>query len=271
MDNPVLRLKPFLKWPGGKRAHVDMIVSAISTLPGFKTYYEPFAGGACLFFRLSPPRAVLSDVNSDLVLTYRQVQKNVQNVIRHLRVMKNSKFHYYIIRASHPLSPAHQAARFIYLSRMCWNGLYRVNVRGEFNVPYAGYRGRTILDIKQLRAASQALAYVRVRRADFEDALADSGAKDLIYLDPPYVSPHANNGFIKYNSRLFSWLDQERLARVFKRLSRRGAYVILTNLDHPKIRNLYRGFKLRILTRTSVIAADPNSRRPVRELLISNF
>lgn len=261
--------KPFLKWAGGKQ---HLATALLRLQPErYNRYYEPFLGSAAFFFNLNPEQAVLGDLNSDLVDTYKQVQINPSGVIVRLRRMRRSERSFYRIRNQSPTGPAAAAARLIYLNRNCWNGLYRVNSSGQFNVPYGRYHNPRICDVKNLLAVSCALSKARLVVGDFEDTVASARKGDLVYLDPPYRTIEPKNGFLKYNATIFSWEDQLRLARVFRHLDRRGCHVILTNANHTAIRNLYRDFTERTVERMSLIAANSEKRRPVSELLVTNY
>jgi DNA adenine methylase len=182
--------------------------------PG-RRYVEPFLGGGAMFFALCPERALLADLNKELIDVFRTVRDEVDSVIKALRPLKNNEDTYYAIRASKPRNAAMKAARFIYLNKTCFNGLYRVNTRGEFNVPFGRHGAQLVIcDERQLRAASEALAATDFDSADFGATVRRARAGDLVYFDPPYTTAHTNNGFIEYNQRVFSWADQRRLARV---------------------------------------------------------
>jgi DNA adenine methylase len=254
---------PLLKWAGGKRSLLNRILPLIP--PCFGRYYEPFLGGAALFFALEPKEAFLSDKNADLIHAYSQVRDKPDLVIRALRKLKNSRRDYYHIRASTPRSDAGRAARFIYLITLAFNGIYRVNLNGAFNVPYGYKKHLDPCDEEGIRRASSLLSKAVIRDLDFEEALAEATAGDLVYLDPPYTVAHGNNGFVKYNAKIFSWEDQLRLARVASGLAARGCGVIVSNADHSSIRKLYSGFETIIVERNSIIAASSEFRSRVSE------
>lgn len=225
-----------------------------------------------MFFALSPSRATLTDITPDLIDTYTAVRDDVESVIARLRPLRHDETEYYRVRASKPTSAASKAARFIYLNKTCFNGLYRVNLKGEFNVPF-GRHGSNLLicDRDQLRAASVALATADLRVADFENVLATAKAGDLVYCDPPYTVAHTNNGFVEYNAHVFSWADQERLARVCSELAAAEVNVVISNADHESIRDLYVksfGFKAIKIARHSTMAASAHSRFASSELLL---
>lgn len=261
------RCAPFLKWVGGKRPLIDSIVLHLGSSEG--SYFEPFLGGGAVFFALRPPRAVLSDVNALLIETFGTVRDIPDDVIEELEQLPHNKREYYRVRDWRPKNRAKRAARFIYLNKTCFNGVYRENLKGDFNVPY-GKHGRSLVvcDVSQIRTASKALQGVTLKAEDFEKAVKTAKAGDIVYFDPPYTTAHTNNGFIEYNAKVFSWEDQERLARVAAALVERGVTVVQTNADHASIRKLYgQPFEVVALSRWSTIAASKKKRYPTTELL----
>jgi DNA adenine methylase len=259
---------PFLKWAGGKQ----WLAAALAPLvPKGARYYEPFLGGASLFFAALPRQAYLSDVNQDLVQTYEALRDSPETILRHLRGWRYTKKMYYATRRATFRGSAKQAARFIFLNRTCWNGLYRVNAEGQFNVPIGRFKRPRLFDRRILLGASAALKGAHLLASDFEKALEGARARDFVYLDPPYTVKHDNNGFLRYNQRLFTWNDQERLGRVAVRLAARGCRVVVTNAHHPSIRSLYPDFHATTLRRQSMLAGDAAERGTVREVLLSSF
>lgn len=257
-----MSLPPLLRWAGGKRVLLPQLVKFIPD--NFGTYFEPFLGGAAVFFYLGPRRAVLSDTNEELINCYLQVRINTENVIAALESMRNSEEDYYRIRAARPTSDTDRAARLLYLMAYSFNGIYRTNLQGTFNVPYGRRAGR-YYTADSLRAAATALHQATLTTADFEEVLTEAHAGDLIYLDPPYTVAHGNNGFVKYNARLFSWSDQIRLAHTAANLARRGCTVIVSNAAHPSVQELYSGFDMFVVERQSRIAAASYARKRVPE------
>jgi DNA adenine methylase len=261
--------RPFLKWAGSKRALLQHIVPVLPKR--FGTYYEPFLGSGSLFFLLQPKDAVISDSCSELVETFRAVRDDVEAVIRYLAEWQPDKETFDLVRAQKTPGKFKRAAQFIYLNKTCWNGLYRVNSAGEFNVPYGRPHANTkVLDKPNLRACSRSLRAesVRIVPGEFESALSDAGRGDLVFLDPPYVTAHDDNGFIDYNETLFSWADQERLAKLAQRLVQKGARVVVTNANHSDVVALYPKFAVRPFTRQSTLAADKTKRGEVREVVL---
>jgi DNA adenine methylase len=260
-----LRRSPLLKWPGGKRHLVDFILPLIPAR--FNRYFEPFLGGGALFFALRPEKAYLSDKNVELMHAYEQVRDQPGAVIERLRQLRNSEEDYYRARSSRPKSDATRAARIIYLTTLAFNGIYRVNLNGDFNVPYGYKTHLNPCDVEGIRSASKLLKRATLRGQDFEKALSLAKEGDLAYLDPPYTVAHGNNGFIKYNAKIFSWDDQVRLARVAAELVDKGCTVIVSNADHFSIRKLYKDFVVTVLERPSVIAASRDFRSRITECL----
>jgi len=258
---------PLVKWAGGKRLLTKKLLPLTTQ---FSRYFEPFLGGGALFFALQPASAVLSDNNEELINAFIQVRDNCESVIAALRRMKNSKAEYYKIRARRPRNDANRAARFLYLARLSFNGIHRMNLRGEFNVPYGGKKHLRPCDAEHLHRVRDVLLAADIRCTDFEGAVADAREGDLVYLDPPYTVAHGDNGFIKYNAKIFSWSDQVRLARIAKKLAANGCRVLVSNADHQSVRALYRGFKSVVVSRYSVMAASSCFRRQIQERIFFN-
>lgn len=265
LPGPPPSFSPLLKWPGGKRGLLKFLLPLIPTQ--YRDYYEPFVGGGALFFALRPNRAYLADRNADLISTYRQVRDSPEVVIKSLQRLRNTEEDYYLVRASRPRTDAGQAARLLYLSRLSFNGIHRVNLQGQFNVPYGFKTYLEPCEAAKIRHASRILANIEITCEDFEFAVAKAGKGDLVYLDPPYTTAHHNNGFVKYNAKIFTWDDQRRLASVARDLVRRGCSVIVSNADHPTITRLYGDFDVVRLARYSVIAASRLFRRPITECI----
>jgi len=258
--------KPFLKWPGGKRLIAPQVLRHAPSTYG--RYFEPFVGGAALFFHLRPAAATLSDRNVELMNCYEQVRDNVERVIAQLSRLRNTEYEYYRVRGVRCRTPITRAAQFIYLVNLAFNGIYRVNFDGRFNVPYGDRPHLRPATANSLRSASKSLQGVDLLACDFETAVADAKEGDFVYLDPPYTVAHSNNGFIRYNDHLFSWPDQERLAGLAANLAQRGCYVVISNAAHGHIRSLYSGFEVAEIHRSSAIAADPKHRTRVVEFVL---
>ncbi len=262
--------QPVVKWAGGKQWLA--VAAPLLTPPRWTgRYYEPFVGGGAFFFALKPSRATLSDRNSELITAYRALRNDPEGVIRLLSRYPYEADFYYRLRARTPRSPRAIAARLLYLNRACWNGLYRVNKMGKFNTPFGRFANPTICDQNRIFAAAKLLGRARLCVADFEVVASKARAGDFVYFDPPYVTGHTNNGFLKYNSRLFSWLDQERLAQCAVRLAKAGVNVLVSNADHLAVIGLYRGLSCYRIARRSFISGRSTSRGFVTEALLCSY
>jgi DNA adenine methylase len=231
----------------------------------FERYFEPFMGGGALFFALNPSCAYLSDNNADLINCYVQVRDNPDALINLLKELPNSDEEYYRIRDKVPESEIEAAARFVYLTTLSFNGIHRVNRNGNFNVPYGKKTHLNPAEPSRILNASRALQGTSLRSADFEWIRDYAVAGSLVYLDPPYTVAHSNNGFVKYNAKIFSWDDQVRLAKLAADLHQRGCFVIISNADHESVRSLYPDFQENLISRLSVISATNGGRKPVTE------
>lgn len=262
---------PFLKWAGGKRWFASQ---ALEMSPkSYERYVEPFLGGGALYFSLRPKRALLADLNPRLVETYEAIQLDWEKVYHELKQHqeKHSRKHYYEERTRKRRVSHARAAQFIYLNRTCWNGLYRVNQAGQFNVPI-GTKSAVLMDTDNFKEISLQLAKSELRCSDFDNILSECGAGDFVFVDPPYTVKHNVNGFIKYNETLFSWNDQIRLRDAVTAAKRRGARVLVTNADHPSVRQLYQGIgTMRSVSRSSVLAGDAQYRAHVSELVVTTW
>jgi DNA adenine methylase len=262
--------KPILKWAGGKQW-----LAAAAPLLAPKNfngrYYEPFLGGAAFFLALQPTKATLADKNQELIETYKAIACDHESVISLLRTYPYDKSFYYKIRDSAPRSMRKKAARLIFLNRTCWNGLYRVNRSGKFNVPFGRLSNPTICDPDRICSAAGPLARATLRADDFGTILRTAREGDFVYLDPPYITGHRHNGFHRYNGKLFSWHDQERLAKQAAKLSERGVYVLVSNADHTDVNALYSSFRHYRAHRGSLIASATQFRSTVSESIFSNY
>ncbi|MGD0856272.1 MAG: Dam family site-specific DNA-(adenine-N6)-methyltransferase [Dehalococcoidia bacterium] len=268
-------VRPFLRWVGGKTWFLKEISQF--SLENINNYYEPFVGGGSVFFYLSQigklrNKVVLSDINKELIDCYIQLRDNVEDVIKHLQNYKNEEYVYYSIRGLTPSSDSEAAAKFIYLNRTSFNGIYRVNLNGVYNVPY-GFKNYTeLFDYNNLRRVSEVLAGINIIHRDFQAVLSEILEGDLVFLDPPYTVAHDNNGFIKYNQKLFAWSDQERLKETVKLIAEKGAYFILTNAANPSINTLFGSVGTQIqLSRYSVIGGKKAKRGIINEYVFSNI
>ena len=262
-------LQPFLKWPGGKRWFVKNHSDFLPT--EFNRYIEPFLGGGAVFFHLRPQSSLIGDINPDILSVYLGLKNNWVFVKRslHYHQRMHSDEYFYKVRKSLPTDILRQASRMIYLNRTCFNGIYRVNGSGEFNVP-RGTKDAVILETDDFKGVSESLKNAEIHFCDFEKLVDKAERNDFVFADPPYTVRHNLNGFIKYNETLFSWQDQERLAKALIRAKDRGAKVVCTNANHSSIKQLYnrKGFRFEIVTRYSSISASSENRKQFEELVI---
>lgn len=258
-------MNPLLKWPGGKRRLTATIREHFPDQYG--RYFEPMCGGAALFFSLEREHTTLNDVNSDLIGCYEAVAQSPEAVIDILSTFVNTEEEYYRIRSWSVTNSIERAAKMLYLCSLSFNGIYRVNLRGEHNVPYGRKTHVLPCDPNLIRGASRLLNTANLSHGDFRVVLEAVQAADLVYFDPPYTVAHSQNGFIKYNQTIFSWSDQQRLAVLAEELRQHGCFVLVSNAEHQTIRDLYPHFDAVEITRHSIIAASSTARRQVTELL----
>lgn len=264
---------PIVKWAGGKSRLLDQLLPHAPER--FGRYFEPFLGGAAMFFRLRPRAAVLSDLNPDLINLYRAVAEDLAGVKRRLTThqAKHSEEHYYgtRVRWNTPgelAMGAERAAAFLYLNKTCYNGLWRVNSKGEFNVPMGRYEDPSILDPANLGAASAVLqkAELHVRGYAAVADLAERG--DFVYFDPPYQPVSDTANFVSYTAGCFGEDDQRALADLVHGLAARGVHVMVSNSDAPLIRSIYKGLEQHVVMAARNINSRAGSRGAVRELCI---
>jgi len=238
----------------------------------YNRYIEPFLGSGAIFFNLKPKKAILSDLNSELIETYCAIRDNYKRVETELRKhhRNHNKSYYYEMRSKRLRKSVTRAAQFIYLNRTCWNGLYRVNRNGVFNVP-VGTKTNVVLPTDNFRGISKLLKRVQLMDKDFESIIAKAKDGDLLFIDPPYTVKHNNNNFRKYNEHIFSWEDQIRLCDSLLAAKERGAKIIICNADNKSVIKLYKYIgKVFKLNRFSGLAADPSKRQNTTELAIVN-
>lgn len=265
-------LAPFLKWAGGKRwfvkKHLDLLPKK------FNTYIEPFIGSGAVFFKLNPNTAIINDLNTSLMNVYETIKNHPSDLINELHKHNNhhSKEYYYQIRRHQYENSIEQAGQFIYLNRTCFNGIYRVNLKGEFNVPI-GTKNQVILENDDFSKIADRLANVQIFNQDFESIIDLAKKGDFIFVDPPYTVSHNINGFIKYNETLFSWNDQVRLYESLKRAHKRQVYFLCTNANHESIYELYKEeyFLKNVVNRYSSISGKKSSRNQYEEIVIRNY
>ena len=266
------KARPFLRWVGGKTWLVKHLPEIIDGKK-FRAYHEPFLGGGAVFFATAPyEKSYLSDLNEELISTYIAVRDDVNSVVDILQGFSNNKESYYQVRSLNDGDLAYRAARFIYLNNTSFNGIYRVNLKGVYNVPY-GYRDTPFYNTDKLVLVSNVLANAELSTGDFFSGLEKIDKEDLVFLDPPYAVSHNDNGFIKYNQKLFSLEDQERLSQLIDCIKEKEAYYLLTNAAHEKIRKLFtkKGDRILEKQRASLIGGAKAVRGPVKELVFTNI
>lgn len=269
-------MEPIVKWAGGKRKLLPVLLAHVPQ--EVRTYVEPFAGGASLFFALMGgerkiDKCVLADQNEDLITLYRVVKDKVGALIRELTTYRYEETFYYEVRDRDPrrLSDVKRAARILYLNKTCYNGLWRVNSRGKFNVPFGRYTNPRILDIPRLESAAKALARATLLVGDFEAALHGLSSKDFVYFDPPYVPVSKTSNFTDYAVGGFHAADQERLRRVLLSLRNKGVRALLSNADSKETRDLYKDFPTQKVTMRRNINSKVLGRGNTPELLVTTW
>ena len=267
---------PFIKWVGGKSGLLSQLTPLLPKDIKSRRYIEPFVGGGALFFHLQPTHALLCDINNSLVMVYHTVRDNVEKLIICLRELNknHSTDHYYKIRAlynNHPSYLVEQSARFIYLNKTCFNGLYRVNKKSQFNVPAGRYKNPRILDENLLRLDSQALQNTEIMCSTFEYIVNEAREDDFIYFDPPYDPVSQTANFTSYSSNGFSRNDQVILRDTFVKLDKVGCKLMLSNSNTAFIRDLYKNFNQLSVYASRAINCDKNKRGQVSELVIRNY
>ena len=267
------KASPFVKWAGGKRSIIGELVSRLPK--PFNRYWEPFVGGGALFFGIQPRpmSATLSDFNFDLMVAYNAVKREPLGLIAKLEehAGRHGKDYYYKMRARQNLQdPIDLAARFLYLNKTCYNGLYRVNRKGEFNVPMGSYVNPEIVPRENILACSAALAMAQLEYREFDTIRPDAG--DFVYCDPPY-HPVNPTSFTKYTQLEFGEQEQGRLRDFALKLHRQGVLVMLSNSDTALIRNLYRGapWQLATVQAPRIVNCKPDGRGVINELVITNY
>ncbi|GAA1001106.1 DNA adenine methylase [Nocardiopsis tropica] len=265
-------LSPFLRWAGGKRWLVPEVRNMLRNSE-IGDYHEPFLGGGAMFFGLGVSgEAHLSDMNSDLIEMYRSVRDNHLSVHRYLEQYDNTADCYYEVRSNVPRGRYQRAARFIFLNHTSYNGIYRVNLNGKYNVPFGRRENPQIPSKSALAAASRRLREAHLWVEDFSSSVARISSNDLVFLDPPYTVAHNNNGFVKYNERLFSFDDQRRIRNYLDEVQRRGAYFILTNAAHDSIAELFGDIGRRMVVhRRNSIGGGGAARGRADEYLFTNL
>lgn len=268
-------VKPFLRWAGGKTWLIKYIPHIITFK--FENYHEPFLGSGSLYFHLFSNKkinknAFLSDSNSDLINAFMQVKNNLDKVICYLNEYKNDEYFYYKIRNKVAVNDHEKAAIFIYLNRTSFNGIYRVNRKGVYNVPFGFKKYKELFNYNNFNLVKNSLRKVRFFKGDFSRIINNINENDFIFFDPPYTVAHSNNGFIKYNQKLFSLEDQKRLSNLLREIDKKKAYFLLTNAKHENIKRIFSNHAYTYeLDRPSVIGGKLAKRETITEYIFTNF
>ena len=274
--------KPFVKWAGGKRQLIPILNENLPKT--FGTYYEPFLGGGALLFHILAERKAqkcsISDLNSDLVLTYTAIRNRIDELISSLKnhernYQKDSKTYYYSVRESNPRSEIEKTSRLLFLNRTCFNGLYRVNSKGKFNVPLGSYTNPNIVNEENLRSVSAILqsSKVAIKCRDFESVLRDAKKGDLVYFDPPYQPVSETANFTSYTNKSFTYEDLNRLAELCMKLDSKGCKVLLSNSDSKEVAEIFsnKSWKINKIQANRSINSNSKKRTGHFELLIKNY
>ena len=272
-------LQPFTKWTGGKRQLLGELKSYMPETYG--RYFEPFVGGGALFFDLAPEQAVINDFNEELINAYHQIKDNPADLIDLLMEHKenNSKDYYLELRSVDRdgridrMTGVERAARILYMLRVDFNGLYRVNSQNQFNVPYGRYKNPKIVDVELIYQISGYLNEndVEILQTDFAEAVADAQAGDFVYFDPPYIPLNETSSFTSYTHEGFSYKEQVRLRDTFKELTERGVYAMLSNSSNPLVEELYQDFNVHFVEAQRTNGAKSTSRGKISEILVTNY
>ncbi|EGF15950.1 DNA adenine methylase [Streptococcus sanguinis] len=272
-------LQPFTKWTGGKRQLLGELRSYMPETYG--RYFEPFVGGGALFFDLAPEKAVINDFNEELINAYRQIKNNPAELINLLIKHKenNSKDYYLELRSADRdgrisrMTGVERAARILYILRVDFNGLYRVNSKNQFNVPYGRYKNPKIVDVDLLYQISEYLNEndVEILQTDFAEAVKDAQTGDFVYFDPPYIPLNETSSFTSYTHEGFSYEEQVRLRNTFKELTERGVYAMLSNSSSPLVEELYKDFNIYFVEAQRTNGAKSSSRGKISEIIVTNY
>lgn len=272
-----MKAQPFSRWCGGKRQLLDRLVPMVP--PRYSTYHEPFVGGGALFFELSPAKSFLADANVDLMHAYKQIRDNVEGLIRLLDDFPITEKNFYEVRAqsTENMSEVQRAARLIFLTKTCFNGVYRVNAAGGFNSPWGRWDAQRpnrlppVCEPEKLRACSSALQRTVLFTGDFEEALLSAKEGAFIYLDPPYLPLTRTANFTGYTPGKFGEGDLLRLAVCCQRLSSRGARFMMSNADMPVVRKLFKQFRIDSVQARRALNCKKEKRGNVGEIVVRNY
>ncbi len=266
--------KPFVKWAGGKRQLIQKLIEFAPE--NFNNYFEPFLGGGALFFELSKNNKInkcyLNDSNSLLINSYKTIKEKPTELIKELKngKYKNEKEAFLKIRSEEPVDLVKATARFIYLNKTSFNGLYRVNSKGKFNVPFGKYTNPTICDERNILAVNKALQKDELLNVDFDKAVGKAKKGDFVYFDPPYASLNSAS-FTKYTKNDFNEKDQKRLFETFVKLDKKGCFVMLSNSHVPSILDLYKNFNIKTVNATRMINCKAGGRGKIKEVVVTNY
>ena len=279
MSIEIEKLQPFTKWTGGKRKLIPKLKELMPEIYG--NYYEPFIGGGALFFELSPRVAIINDFNEELINCYIQIKENPIKLIEILKIHKekNSKEYYLEIRGLDrtdkfkELSKVERAARIMYMLRVDFNGLYRVNSKNQFNVPYGNYASPKIVDEELINNISNYLnTYdITITSGDFEDSVSTVKEGDFVYFDPPYIPLNETSSFTSYTHEGFSYEDQVRLRNTVRRLTEKGVKVMVSNSSSKLTIDLYEEFNIHYVEVSRTNGAKSSSRGIIKEVIITNY
>ncbi|MBA7640705.1 Modification methylase DpnIIA [subsurface metagenome] len=276
-----IKARPFVKWVGGKKQLLPKFERLYS--PKYNNYFEPFIGGGAVFLYLTPPKAYLNDVNKALIWAYKNIKKNPTGIINLLKALQKDyykksgrereNFYYSVREEYNNLSDASlkKSARLIFLNKTCYNGMYRENSEGKFNVPFGRYKRPRILDEENLLALSATLKNTTLTSMDFEKAVEKAKRGDFVYFDPPYYPLSKTASFTSYSENGFLEKEQIRLKKTFANLDRKGVFVMLSNSYTNFIRNLYKDYKQIVVTANRAINCKAEGRGKIRELVILNY
>lgn len=269
--------QPFLKWAGGKRQLLPEIRQYVPKK--INTYYEPFIGAGAVLFDIQPKKAVINDINIELVNVYEMIKNHADELIEDLRKHENDKDYFYEIRdldrkpEYKNLSPIERASRIIYLNKTCFNGLFRVNSQGQFNVPFGKYKNPQIVNEVVVRAVHNYLSSndVQIMNEDFEAVVENAKKGDFVYFDPPYDPVSDTSSFTGYSLDGFNKDDQRRLKYLFVELDKKGVNVMLSNSATDFIKELYEGFNIQIVSASRNINSKASGRGKIDEVLVMNY
>jgi DNA adenine methylase len=273
-----LALPMFVKWAGGKTQLIEQFKPLFPKT--IKRYFEPFVGSGAVFFyikqKYNPEYSLICDTNEELIITYQIIQKDITELVKLLKqhekeYYKKPEEYYYKIREQQPKDPLKIAARFIFLNRTCWNGLYRVNSNGGFNVPMGDYKKPSIVREDVLRKASKLLQGTRIEKWDFTQIGPEVKKGDFVYFDPPYHPLPGKNSFTSYQKINFLEEDQIRLKEFFDHLAQKGCNCMLSNSDSPFITDLYNRYELKKVSAKRMINCDATKRGAITEVVVRNY